>query len=118
MRKIALYNTARPIIGKSFKHCKCVVVPNQSMTLRDILIRFTRREALPVEKEGSYTEGYGDLEKLARKDITEQLEVAEDLGRKVKAYRDNSKPKPPPQPTPPTPTPGLDPLNPSGEPKP
>lgn len=50
------------------------VVPNQSMSIRQILDRFTRGEKLPIGKDGSYFEGPEDLEKAAHKDLTEKEE--------------------------------------------
>lgn len=122
MRKITNHPAVRPIVGQSFKGCEVLTLPNQSLTLKEILQRFVRREALPVAKDGEYTEGYGDLEKIARKDITEQMEIADefrtrgDAGRE--AWRVANTPPTSPPPAPPTPSPGFDPLNPSGEPKP
>lgn len=58
------------VIGKSFKHCKVIVVPDQSMKLSDIIRRFIRGEALPVSKEGFYAEGHGDLEKMSKDDLS------------------------------------------------
>lgn len=58
------------VTGKSFKHCKVIVVPDQSMKLSDIIRRFIRGEALPVSKEVFYAEGHGDLEKMSKDDLS------------------------------------------------
>lgn len=58
------------VIGKSFKGCKVITVPNQSMGLAEILQRFIRQESLPVSREGFYATGQGDLEKMAREDLS------------------------------------------------
>lgn len=63
----------------SFLGCKRSVVPNQCMSLAEIIKRFVRREPLPVAKEGVYEERFGDLEKIARTDITEQMEKVVEL---------------------------------------
>lgn len=61
---------SRPIVGQDFSKCKVVTIPNQSMTLLQIIQRFVRKESLPVEHEGFYQEGAGDLEKQRREDLT------------------------------------------------
>lgn len=61
-------------------------VPNQAMSLREMLRRFVRREPLPVEKQGVYIESDYDLEKLPHLDRTEQDEIlAEMKGKTEKA---------------------------------
>lgn len=49
------------------------------MSLAEIIKRFVRREPLPVAREGVYEERFGDLEKIARTDITEQMERVVEL---------------------------------------
>lgn len=78
--------------GQSFVGCKKLVVPSQSMSLREILRRFVRKESLPISHEGTYEDRYDyDLEKLAKEDLTVQEEVhaemkakASDLDSKMK----------------------------------
>lgn len=70
---------SRPITGQSFIGAKICVVPNQSMTLREILKRFVKHEALPVVKEGVYSESQDiDLEKFAHEDITVREEIRDE----------------------------------------
>jgi len=69
----------KPMDKQFFSKTKNMVVPNQSMTLREIIKRFTRREALPIQKTGVYESRFGDLEKLSREDITVRMETAETL---------------------------------------
>lgn len=76
MKKIILYPTVT-VIGQDFKNVKVVTVPNQSMSLREIIQRFTRKESLPIEKDGIYVEGLGDLEKMDKADIQEKREAYE-----------------------------------------
>lgn len=64
------------ITGQSFVGSPVMTVPNQSMTLKDIIQRFIRREALPLAHNVMYAENLGDLEKLAYADITVQMEKA------------------------------------------
>lgn len=77
-RKVVLYHS-RSEKGQSFKNAPKVVVPSQSMSLKEIIQRFVRRESLPVEKAGVYEDRMGDLEKLANEDITVRMERASEL---------------------------------------
>lgn len=74
----------RKRVGQSFKGVKDRCVPDQSMSLAEILRRFIRREELPVEKQGSYVDVGIDLEKIANADITEQMEVVDDIKSDLK----------------------------------
>lgn len=65
--------------GQDFSKQPVVVVPMQSMTLREIIKRFVRHESLPVQRQGFYEERLGDLEKLANEDITVQMDRVEQL---------------------------------------
>lgn len=75
MSRLRLYPPVK-VVGQSFSSEKLVVVPNQSMSLKEILIRFSRKEALPVSHEVFYAENMGDLEKIAREDVTVRHERA------------------------------------------
>jgi len=71
--------------GQSFAHVKKVVVPMQSMSLREILRRFVRKESLPVSHEGTYEDRYDyDLEKLAHEDLTVKEELLSEFRQRVK----------------------------------
>ncbi|MEM2002859.1 MAG: hypothetical protein QXT77_09465 [Candidatus Methanomethylicaceae archaeon] len=74
---------SRKVVGQDYTNVKKIVVPNQSMTLKEILRRFVRRESLPVEKQGMYAEGFGDLEKMMHEDFTVQEERINELKKKV-----------------------------------
>lgn len=82
MRNLRLYPEVK-VIGQDFSKEQVMVVPNQSMTLKEILRRFVRRESLPVEKQGVYAEGFGDLEKMAHEDFVERDERIAELKEKV-----------------------------------
>lgn len=97
---------------QSFVGAKIFAVPQQSMTLREIILRFTRKESLPIEKQGVYHEQFGDLEKAQHEDITVRMERAEELKSRIakgkKAFEEREKAakakaveSPPPAPTPP-----------------
>lgn len=82
---LKLYPTVA-VKGKSFKGVKRVTVPNQSMTLAQILKRFVKRESLPLEKEGFYEDRYDyDLEKIQREDLVVKDEIMESVKSDVKA---------------------------------
>lgn len=71
MIRIARLYPSRPVVGQDLSREKIVTVPNQSMSILDILRRFTRKEALPIlDKEAFYVEGRGDLEKMNKQDLT------------------------------------------------
>lgn len=71
-----------------------LVVPNQSMSLQEILTRFTRHEELPVYHEGAYDEdGDEDLEKLANADLVDKEEYAAKLEEVKQKYDRQEKAK-------------------------
>lgn len=78
-----LYPTVK-VKGQSFNGVKEMTVPSQSMSLKEIIRRFVRRESLPISKEGFYSEQMGDLEKISNADITEQFERVEQLKQNIK----------------------------------
>lgn len=80
MGKLILYPKVQSKVI-DFSKSKNVTVPNQSMSLQEIIRRFTRKESLPIEKEGTYEDRFGDLEKLSRQDITVRLERAGEIKR-------------------------------------
>lgn len=86
MRKLVLYPSV-PRVHPDYSKTPVVVVPNQSMTLQEIIKRFLRKEALPIEKNGVYLEGFGDIEKLARQDIIDIAEHGRTLREKFKQYQ-------------------------------
>lgn len=96
MTKLALYPNARPVERESFVGQKTNTIPSQSMSLKEIIRRFVRRESLPVEKQGIYQEGLGDLEKIATEDIHDQMErvanikneIAKETARRKKKKED------------------------------
>jgi len=71
--------------GKDFSNEKIVTLPNQNMSLKDIIRRFLRKESLPIEKDGIYVDGLGDLEKLQHEDITVRKEKAAWIRSRLKA---------------------------------
>lgn len=103
MSKLVLYNPP-PRVSQDCSGWSQHTVPNQSLSLREIIKRFVRREPLPMSKEGTYFEGDYDLEKLGSSDITEKHEVLEDLKkdteRKKRKVEDLNRPPASPDPNP------------------
>jgi len=99
----------RPRQGQDLSKEPIVTVPNQAMTLQQIIDRFIRKESLPVGQEGVYgselgeAQAIGDLEKVGRQDFTVQDDMIRDVRSRVKDLKARqSKPveSPAPVPTP------------------
>lgn len=58
---------------------KRIVTPNASMSLAEILERFTRDESLPISKRVSWLDNGTDLEKLANADLVDQALFVEKM---------------------------------------
>jgi len=54
-----------------------LTVPDSSMSLKEILNRFVRNEAVPVGRNVTWHESDDDLDKIAHADLTEQAEFVE-----------------------------------------
>lgn len=72
---------------------KKLTVPDQSMSLKTILERFVRHEALPVGLGGVYHESDDDLEKVAAMDLTEKDEFIARQKETQKRYEEQEKQK-------------------------
>lgn len=83
----------RPDAGRDFKGSKIHTVPMQSMTLREIIRRFVRKESLPINREGVYHDGFGDLEKMQHEDLTYTYERIAQMKEIQKKWRDQEKAK-------------------------
>lgn len=91
----------KPSQGQSFEGTIDEVVPNQNMTLQEILDRFTRGEPLPVRQDVSYTGEdpnvsldnplHVDLEKMAVADMVDQDEFREMLNEVTSRYESQEK---------------------------
>lgn len=80
MVKVELY----PVVARHrrmFDGVKRCTLPNQVMSLAEMLRRYVRREPLPSAKDGVYVEGDYDLEKVVKMDRVEQDEIISDLKR-------------------------------------
>lgn len=87
MSKLILYPAVK-VTGQDFSKSKKHVVPRQNMTLKEIIKRFVKKEALPQMKEGVYNEDYDiDLEKVQREDITVKEEIIAETKEKVKRHK-------------------------------
>lgn len=102
IKSMALYSRRTPPKSYSFKGEKVVTVPNQSMTLREIIRRFTRKEPLAIEKQGFYETRFGDIDALQRMDITEKIEAIDAIRKYAARAKElligKDKPTPPPVP--------------------
>lgn len=68
---------------------KSQVVPNQSLSLKEILERFTRNEPLPVGHDVSSDEdGDEDLEKLKHADLVDKFEYIDKLKAVQKEHQE------------------------------
>lgn len=65
---------------------KSLVVPNQAMSLQEIIKRFTRNEAVPVGRDAQYFEGDVDLDKIAHADLVDKAEFIEQQKATQKEY--------------------------------
>lgn len=84
--------------GQDFSKVPDITLPDQSLSLQEILDRFTRNEPLPVDMGGEYSgeDDFDnplnvDIEKLARADITEKAEYYNALEELKKRYMDQEK---------------------------
>lgn len=85
----------KPSEGLSFIGVEVLVVPDQAMSLEEILKRFTRSEPLPVGFNGRYDDDVSDednpekdidLEKLVHADLVDRAIYAEKMRAIVKEY--------------------------------
>lgn len=80
--------------GQSFVGVKKAVVPNQAMSLQEILERFTRGEPLEIGRgEGQYDDGPDDLEKLSHMDLVDKAEYVDRLKQTSKQFEKQEKEK-------------------------
>lgn len=86
MGKIVLY-PVRKHWKQDFSNDEVLTVPDQSMSLKTILERFTRRESLPIEKKGVYAEGLGDLEKMVKQDPVDLMEMAVQMKEQADGFK-------------------------------
>lgn len=85
--------TPRPSPGETFTG-ESIVVPNMSMSLEEILQRFTRGEPLAIGKEDPvYHESDDDLEKVSHLDMVDRAEYVEKLKVTQKEYEKQEKRK-------------------------
>lgn len=81
-----------PSVGTDYTNVIDQVVPDQSMSLREILTRFTRGEKLPVGHEVSYHESDTDLEKLTNADLVDKADFVDKM-KEVKVRFDKQEKK-------------------------
>jgi len=79
--------------GISFKGVKKQVVPNQALSLQEILERFTKGEPLEVGRDVQYHESDDDLEKVSHMDLVDKQEYMDKLKQTQKDYESQEKRK-------------------------
>lgn len=84
--------TPAPSVGHRFTSKKAVV-PNMSMSLEEILRRFTRGEKLPIGNDGNFDDGDDDLEKISHMDLVDREEFTEKLRQTRKAWEHQEREK-------------------------
>lgn len=67
---------------RSYVSGKKTFVPMASMSIQEMLRRFVRREALPVEKEAVYIDAGYDLEKVSKMDRVDQQDILDEVREK------------------------------------
>lgn len=72
---------------------KKAVRPNMSMSLQEILERFTRGEALEIGRDVEYDDGDDDLEKVAHMDLVDRAEFVDRLKHTARQYEKQEKAK-------------------------
>lgn len=93
MKKLVLYK--RTLVPKGYV-CKAMdraTVPNQSLSLKQILTKFIKREALPVGRQGVYETKFGDLEKIMNADFVEREEFFKRMDSWIKDHESRLKDK-------------------------
>lgn len=73
--------------GTDFSKVKKQVVPNQAMSVNEIMRRFTRNEPLAIAKQKFYHDGPYDLEKVANSDLVDREEFIEVQNRIQKRFK-------------------------------
>lgn len=73
--------------GTDFSKVKKQVVPNQAMSVKEIMRRFTRNEPLAIAKQKYYHDGPFDLEKIAHADMVDRDEFIEVQNRIQKRFK-------------------------------
>lgn len=76
----------KPTEGVSFFDVVNQTVPNQSMSLEEILRRFSRGEPVPVGQEVNYSDSDVDLEKLKNLDLVDREEYINSLNEVKKKF--------------------------------
>lgn len=72
---------------------KKMVVPDQSLSLQEILLRFTRNEQLPIGKDVQFHESDDDLEKVSKMDLVDRAEYVDKLKETQKGFEKQERKK-------------------------
>lgn len=98
--KYKLSSIPEPALGVDYSEEVDLVVPDQSMSLEEILYRFTRGESLPVGFDVNFDEDSDmsnplnvDLEKIANSDLVDREEFIDKLKDVQRRYNEQEKAK-------------------------
>lgn len=86
-------NACPPVSGGMLIKAKKEVQPNQTMSLEEIISRFTRGEALAIGQEYQYHESEDDLEKVSKMDLVDREEYVNKLKSTQKEFEKQEKRK-------------------------
>lgn len=85
----------KPSEGMDYSKEEYIVVPDQSLSLEEILQRFTRGEPLDILMDGEYDdESDIDLEKLQKADLVDKNDYIEYLKNVQKRFLEQKEPEP------------------------
>nr|QJB20575.1 MAG: hypothetical protein [Microvirus sp.] len=83
-----------PDKGISFEGQVSELIPDQSLSLQEILERFTRGESLPVQHDARFDpDGDEDLEKIQRMDLVDRQEYMDNLKKTQNDYEKQERKK-------------------------
>lgn len=72
---------------------KKIVIPNQALSLKEILERFTRGEPLEIGRDTTWDDGEDDLEKVAASDLVDKEEFVDRMKEVSTKYQKQEKSK-------------------------
>lgn len=98
-----VYNTlnvsTRPKWGEK-NRLPSMTIPDQSMSVKEIMDRYTRGLPIDGQKVPVYTGGDDDMPDPRTLDLAERQQLAEDAQNELDAIKERNKPKPKPKPQP------------------
>lgn len=80
------YSIPKPSTGLTTTGKK-QVVPNQALSLEEIIARFTRGETVNVGRDAQFFDGDEDIEKMSRMDLVDREEYVDKLKQVQKDFQ-------------------------------